>query len=112
MLPASHLSGLRPARVTNVPLFSVDLGLAQSVSQLESDACSTRRRFRQHGLDAGRVAAQLRFAAQRERSDLRPISLLVGHKSAQVTEIVYRRQLRPMRAEEAEAMDNMRPANG
>ncbi|MFC6155860.1 tyrosine-type recombinase/integrase [Kribbella jiaozuonensis] len=39
------------------------------------------------------------------------ISLLVGHKSTQVTETVYRHQLRPVLIEGAEAMDQLLPAN-
>ena len=37
--------------------------------------------------------------------------LLVGHKSTQVTETVYRHQLRPVLTEGAEAMDELLPAN-
>ena len=39
------------------------------------------------------------------------ISLLVGYKSTQVTETVYRHQLRPVLTEGAEAMDDLLPAN-
>lgn len=37
------------------------------------------------------------------------ISLLVGHKSTQVTEVVYRHELRPVLTEGAEAMDQVLP---
>jgi integrase len=39
------------------------------------------------------------------------ISLLLDHKSTQVTETVYRHQLRPVLTEGAEAMDELLPAN-
>jgi site-specific recombinase XerD len=39
------------------------------------------------------------------------ISLLVGHQSTQVTETVYRNQLRPVLTEGAEAMDELLPVN-
>ncbi|WP_328995779.1 hypothetical protein OG394_14055 [Kribbella sp. NBC_01245] len=37
------------------------------------------------------------------------ISLLVGHKSTQVTEVVYRHELRPVLTERADAMDQVLP---
>jgi len=43
--------------------------------------------------------------------NIEQISLLVGHKSTQVTEIVYRHQLRPVLTEGTEAMDDLLPAN-
>jgi integrase len=43
--------------------------------------------------------------------DIEKISLLVGHRSTQVTETVYRHQLRPVLAEGAEAMDGLLPQN-
>ncbi|HEY0694858.1 MAG TPA: tyrosine-type recombinase/integrase [Kribbella sp.] len=43
--------------------------------------------------------------------DIEKISLLVGHKSTQVTETVYRHQLRPVLTEGAEAMDGLLPQN-
>jgi integrase len=39
------------------------------------------------------------------------ISPLVGHKSTQITETVYRHQLRPVLTERAEAMDDLLSAN-
>ncbi|WP_408954264.1 tyrosine-type recombinase/integrase [Kribbella solani] len=39
------------------------------------------------------------------------ISQLVGHKSTQVTETVYRHELRPVLTEGAEAMDRILGAN-
>ena len=39
------------------------------------------------------------------------ISQLVGHKSTQVTETVYRDELRPVLTEGAEAMDEILPRN-
>lgn len=43
--------------------------------------------------------------------DIEKISRLVGHKSPQVTETVYRHQLRPVLTEGAEAMDGPLPQN-
>jgi integrase len=43
--------------------------------------------------------------------DIEKISLLVGHKSTQVTETVYRHQLRPVLTEGTEAMDGLLPQN-
>ena len=40
------------------------------------------------------------------------ISLLVGHKGSLVTELVYRKQLRPIVEEGATAMDAIFPGTG
>jgi integrase len=41
--------------------------------------------------------------------DIEKISLLVGHKSSQMTETVYRHQSRPVPTDGAEAMDGLLP---
>ena len=43
---------------------------------------------------------------------LETISLLVGHKSTLVTELVYRKQIRPVMQSGAEVMDRIFGADG
>lgn len=56
-------------------------------------------------MDAARAAPQLRVVALRQRRPLEEISRLVGHSSTAVTELVYRKQIRPVLQAGATVMD-------
>jgi integrase len=87
----------------------------------ELDAANVRRDFRRvvdrtPGLNSAEwTLREMRhsFVSLLSKSglDIEKISLLVGHKSTQVTETVYRHQLRPVLTEGAEAMDGLLPQN-
>ena len=66
------------------------------------------------GLDAqawtpARAAAQLRVVAPSTGMSIEDISHLVGHASSRVTELVYRKELRPVLTRGASAMDALFP---
>jgi integrase len=87
----------------------------------ELDAANVRRAFRRvvaltPGLNAADwTPRELRhsFVSLLSASgvQIEQISQLVGHKSTQVTETVYRHELRPVLTEGAEAMDEILPRN-
>lgn len=58
------------------------------------------------------TAAQFRVAAVGQRRAVGGDSLLVGHKSTTVTELVYRKQIRPVLQTGATAMDRIFGATG
>ena len=83
-------------------------------------AANVRRAFRQIAKAAGLDSRQwtpreLRHSFVSLLSDngmpLENISRLVGHSDTTVTEAVYRKQIRPMLLEGAEAMDRIFPAD-
>ncbi|MEU6263911.1 hypothetical protein [Saccharopolyspora shandongensis] len=59
------------------------------------------------GLDAPRDAAQLRLRDVGTEVPVEDIARLVGHSGTRVTELVYRKQIRPMIVEGATAMDSI-----
>ncbi|WP_432890557.1 tyrosine-type recombinase/integrase [Kribbella sp. CA-245084] len=87
----------------------------------ELDAANVRRAFRRVvALTPGLHAAdwtprELRHSfvslLSAQGVSIEQISQLVGHKSTQVTETVYRHELRPVLTEGAEAMDEILPRN-
>jgi integrase len=91
-----------------------------STSGTELDAANVRRDFRRvveltPGLTRGEwTPRELRHSFVSLLSAhgvaIEKISLLVGHKSTQVTETVYRHQLRPVLTEGAETMDQVLPS--
>ncbi|MFI5728532.1 tyrosine-type recombinase/integrase [Kribbella sp. NPDC051587] len=85
----------------------------------ELDAANVRRDFRRvvnrtPGLNAADwTPLELRHSfvslLSAQCVSIEQISQLVGHKSTQVTETVYRHELRPVLTEGAEAMDGILP---
>ena len=81
------------------------------------DPANVRRAFRRHRrgwdgpdvLDTERAAAQLRIAAVQLRMPIEDIAHLVGHANTRVTELVYRKELRPVLTRGAVAMDALFP---
>jgi integrase len=81
------------------------------------DPANGRRAFRRHRrgwdgpdvLDTERAAAQLRIAAVQLRMPIEDIAHLVGHANTRVTELVYRKELRPVLTRGAVAMDALFP---
>jgi len=85
----------------------------------ELNPANVRREFRRvvaaAGLNPGEwTPRELRHSFVSLLSDsgmpVEKISLLVGHKGSHVTELVYRKQLRPVVEEGATAMDQIFPA--
>jgi integrase len=66
-----------------------------------------RRRDQRRGVDPARTTAQLRSLLSDSGVPLEEISGLVGHKSTVVTELVYRKQIRPVLQGGAAAMDRI-----
>jgi len=58
-------------------------------------------------VDAARDAALVRLPALRVRPPIEEISRLVGHSGTHVTELVYRKQLRPVIQTGATAMNDL-----
>ena len=73
--------------------------LTQRASRLLQGHQGSQCGARPAGLDATRDAAQLRLAAVDAGVTLEDIARLVGHSSTRVTEVVYRKQIRPVIAE-------------
>lgn len=61
------------------------------------------------GVGAARDPAQLRLTAVRQRMSIEQHSRLVGHSSTAVTELVYRKQIRPVIEDGAITMDRLFP---
>jgi integrase len=58
-------------------------------------------------VDPARAAHLIRQPAQPPRVSIEEIARLVGHASTRTTEIVYRRELRPVITTGAEIMDQL-----